>query len=422
VFAFICWLYLMVRSLCGLATTRPSMKLLVCGNFLSFLVLRPCLATPLLALKEAQECAACHNAGRSQRPVLERRCTLDCQGCHIDPSGGGARNQWGQYYSHAALNLLSFWKPEDPLKDESYFDLHGDMRVISVEGQDHKNVYPMAAEFTARLRPIIRYLHLVYTPQFLGRVGDKKVFSVSQDSRRFRQKYALMIDALPLNLFVRWFRGTPTYGLRRPNHTLWIRQRIGLDQYAATDAIEVGGTPNVPFLRYSYMFGDPWAKPHEKQVGSSFHGGFRGVTAAWHVNTSWWDTRSSSHRIQMAALGAGLHHWGVLLYGERNWRKISEIDEPVIPIPSDARPASRSGVQPSSVISDYEIAYTALPGTILGFHYETLEDIYAQAFRNSVVADFHLLPFLQFEIWRRFETGGREFQDTLGILHAYYDF
>jgi hypothetical protein len=29
---------------------------------------------------------------------------------------------------------------------------------------------------------------------------------------------------------------------------------------------------------------------------------------------------------------------------------------------------------------------------------------------------------LQFELWRRFETGTRKVADTLGILHAYVDF
>ena len=39
------------------------------------------------------------------------------------------------------------------------------------------------------------------------------------------------------------------YGIKRVNHTLWIRQRVGLDQFATTRAAEIGLTPTVPFFR-----------------------------------------------------------------------------------------------------------------------------------------------------------------------------
>ncbi len=400
-------------------STRP----LCCFAVLLFLLCsRLSLATPLIALKAASNCAGCHQAGRSQRPVLERRCSLDCQGCHIDPSGGTARNQWGQYYSQAALNLIPFVTPQDPLQDKSYFDLHADTRVIALKNDNENAFYPMAADFVFRVRPFVRYLHLIYEPQFLGRIGDSRPFVVSSDKRRFREKFALMVDSLPLNIYTRLARGTPTYGLRRPNHTIWIRQRIGLDQFAVTDATELGATPNVPFFRYSYMLGDPWVPSYLRQKGSSFHGGMRGVTASWHINTSWWDTQSELNRIKMQALGAGAQWWGFIFYGEKNWRKVTNLDISSKILPAGSSGPQTSGVYPSSAISDYEIAYTAIPGSVLGYEYETLDDPFNLSYRNSIFADFHLLPFLQFEIWRRFETGSRHHQDILAILHAYFDF
>src|SRR5687768_2640390 len=85
-------------------------------------------ATPLIALKESNNCGGCHKPGRSQRPFLERRCTLNCQGCHIDPSGGGGRNQWGAYYTQAdsGVAALNFFEPADPLTDTSRADIHFD--------------------------------------------------------------------------------------------------------------------------------------------------------------------------------------------------------------------------------------------------------------------------------------------------------
>src|SRR5690606_9251731 len=124
------------------------------------------------------------------------------------------------------------------------------------------------------------------------------------------------------------YRGQPLYGVRRPNHTLWIRERIGLDQFAMTEAIEVGGTPNVPYLRGSLMQGDPYANDEDKQKGSSFHGGFRGVTLGWHVNGSTWSTESEKTAIKMQALGAGLKPWKFVLMAERNWRDVEVKEHP----------------------------------------------------------------------------------------------
>ncbi len=50
-----------------------------------------------LANRYAQNCAACHAPGRINKPASERRCTLSCQGCHVNPNGGGIRSFYGQW-------------------------------------------------------------------------------------------------------------------------------------------------------------------------------------------------------------------------------------------------------------------------------------------------------------------------------------
>ena len=238
------------------------------GSELSF-------ATPLIAIREANNCGACHTPGRAQRPVMWRRCTLDCQGCHIDPNGGSARNRWGEYYSKDQLNMVELVKPIDPLKDTTRFDLHYDGRIINRTEAGKSSTSPMASEFTFRLRPFITHLHLTYSALFLGRTDDK-TFRFGPNDRFFREKYSIMVDQLPFNLYVRYGRGVPVYGQRRPNHSVWIRERIGLEQYALTDAFTVGGTLNVPFIHYSIMDGNPYKEPEDRQKGTSAHFGLRG--------------------------------------------------------------------------------------------------------------------------------------------------
>ncbi len=374
---------------------------------------QPSLGTPLLALLEASNCGGCHTPGRSQRPVLERRCTLDCQGCHADPAGGGMRNQWGYYYSQDQLAITNFFKPIDPLKDTSYFDLHYDGRIIQRSSQGETRTFPMSSEVSLRVRPFVKYLNFIYSATLLGRVDDKVFRTKGNDERRYFTRYVGILDNLPLNTYIKAGRSHPMYGIQRPNHSAWIRERIGLDQFSLTDAVEVGGTPNVPFLRASSMRGDPRVEPELRQVGNSFHGGFRGVTLGWHVNTSLWKTQSKYHEIDMKAVGAGIKPWRFVFMGERNWRTVTAL---TADIPTNGTP------HPSNEITEVTAAVSPFRGVMVGRVEEILSDQSNKSRRKSMFVDFHPLPFLQFEIWRRMESGARTQADTVAIAHLYADF
>ncbi|MEZ4871347.1 MAG: hypothetical protein R2827_03685 [Bdellovibrionales bacterium] len=54
-------------------------------------------AEPWISNRWAQNCAACHAPGRLNLPPVGRRCTLSCQGCHVNPNGGGLRNEYGKW-------------------------------------------------------------------------------------------------------------------------------------------------------------------------------------------------------------------------------------------------------------------------------------------------------------------------------------
>ncbi len=369
-------------------------------------------ATPLLALREAQNCGGCHKPGRGQRPFLERRCSLDCQGCHVDPTGAGPRNQWGYYYSQDQSSLFHYIEPIDPLQDTSRFDIHIDTRIMQWDkANGERTTFPMSLEPGIRLRPFINYLHISYQALLLGRIEDQLFRLVNEGDRRFREKYAVMVDALPLNTYIRYYRGTPMYGIKRPNHSLWIRQRIGLDQFATTDAWEIGGTPNVPFFRYSQMLGDPYVEKPFRQKGHSFHGGVRGVTLGWHLNGSTWNTSSDYHKIKMKAFGAGANIFKTLIYGERNWRRVS----------TKTTETEALYVHPGSTITEYTLAFAQITGFTAGVVWEELVDDTRNNRRRSFFVDMHPIPGIQFELWQRSETGSRSVKDILGILHLYGD-
>ena len=375
-----------------------------------------CLATPLIALRESSNCGGCHKPGRSQLPPWQRRCTLDCQGCHIDPAGGGPRNQWGSYYSQDQAPSVSFFQPVDPLDDSSFFDLHYDGRNMNRVVDGKTRTFPMSSEFGVRVRPMRRYLHLTYQNLLLGRIEDRRFRILSEGDRRFREKYSVMVDSLPFNTYLRNYRGAPMYGLRRSNHSLWIRERIGLDQFATTDAWELGLTPNVPFFRASKMSGDPYATPEFRQAGSSFHGGLRGVTLGWHVNGSGWDTESATHRIKMNAVGAGLNVFQVLLYGERNTRVVTTETE------AASDPTAPTRIHPSSTITEYTLAFAGIRGVMFGVIAEDMVTDLSHRRRTNYFIDLHPIPWIQVELWQRHEYGETRLDDTLALLHVYGDF
>ena len=178
-------------------------------------------ATPIIALKEANNCGGCHKPGRSQRSVLWRRCTLDCQGCHVDPNGAGPRNAWGTYYANDQMAAVNFFKPEDPLKDESRVDIHLDQRMMFRESGESSRGFPMNSEVSVRVRPFIKWLHLTAQSLYLGRPGDGIESKLPSGIRRQTIKGHVQIDGLPMNLHLKAARSTPLYGLRRPNHSLW---------------------------------------------------------------------------------------------------------------------------------------------------------------------------------------------------------
>ncbi|MBI5710042.1 MAG: hypothetical protein HZC42_07025 [Candidatus Eisenbacteria bacterium] len=83
----------------------------VLGMALALAALAPAAAraTPSYAAREGRACDNCHLTpdGWVNPGSLERKCTLSCQGCHVDPAGGGMRTASGRFFGRATLPLIA---------------------------------------------------------------------------------------------------------------------------------------------------------------------------------------------------------------------------------------------------------------------------------------------------------------------------
>jgi hypothetical protein len=275
------------------------------------------VGTPMYSAREGRTCDNCHLTPTNwiDPKLADRKCTLSCQGCHVDPAGGGMRTVSGRFFGRSTLPMIAFsprptmdWNrnligrhdlatsyteklplgpksfeesaayadsTNDPLAwgtplggSTKYGFLPGRYGVLNADpvlrvGIDFRLaalaagralVFPMQLDVPVALHPV-HHATLFVNTGVRGRLSGYSDTIDDSHTPYFRELF-VMAHEFPYQAYVKAGRFVPAYGLRLDDHTSSIRRAFELDgalPESRVTGVEIGAAPNYPVLNVSWF-------------------------------------------------------------------------------------------------------------------------------------------------------------------------
>ncbi len=165
----------------------------------------------------------------------------NCTTCHVSPSGGGLLSAYGRSLSR---ELMSTWGAKDEehllhglgkMSEESmekYF-FGGDIRYLSLsetKGKERENEgFLMQAQ--ARVGVAFEKLKFIFN---IGKIANPRE---SAKIEPVSTEYYLLWSPKE-EIYLRAGRFEPIYGIKMPDHDLWIKKEIGFVPWQERDSLE----------------------------------------------------------------------------------------------------------------------------------------------------------------------------------------
>lgn len=252
--------------------------------------------------------------------------TMDCSACHVNPTGGGMRNEHGLQFS---MEKLPTWRTSEEneetlmnAKINNLFSIGADLRFAyllaeSESASPYKNsFFPMQADIYFAFMP-----HHNFTLYYQNGIQG------------IRETFGLIHD-LPYNAHIRFGKFLPPYGLKLDDHTSFIREKLGFGNNTAEDSdagVEIGFAKGLWFGNAaifngsgSNLFTGTGSNADDnRSKGFSATGGLKTprfwLAGSYFHNTTGEDT--SEEKKEYIGAYSALHFWEISLLGE--WDHIS---------------------------------------------------------------------------------------------------
>jgi hypothetical protein len=150
-----------------------------------------------------------------------------------------------------------YWR----LNADPLFQISFDVRLAALLSGGG-SAFPMQFDLGALLHPVER-MSLVANVGARGRAGGFQETVEDPESPYLREGY-LLLHELPYGIYAKGGRFVPAYGLRLDDHTSFIRRQFDLDgslPEVRVTGVEVGASPNYPFLNLSWFRTNPATEP-----------------------------------------------------------------------------------------------------------------------------------------------------------------
>lgn len=188
------------------------------------------LATALLAL--APLALEASSGTRADEPYLSIRTGLRCSQCHVNRTGGGARNDFGSMYAQTRLPIRKFKflnrNVGSFLSVGANFRVRGSGTVSDSDPRTDIGIIEESLQMEARVIPDVLAL---YVDQIVG------------PSASFTREAFALLESLPLDGYIKAGKFLLPYGLRLIDDQAFIRERTGFNYNTPDQGVEVGIEP-----------------------------------------------------------------------------------------------------------------------------------------------------------------------------------
>ena len=137
--------------------------------------------------------------------------STSCFSCHVNPTGGGMRNDYGSnVYNLDELTIRKWISHGDEDWDgfvTDHIQIGGEFRIQSFDGNTSKGTFPMQAE--------------IYTKVDINKNADFYLEASLGGSRNY--EYFVLFDKLPNHSWIKVGQTSPNYGLMIDDHTSFIK-------------------------------------------------------------------------------------------------------------------------------------------------------------------------------------------------------